>query len=125
MAVAFDDSSESHSGTAGSTFQTSFTFSHDPVGIPSGVVVFVLGKGTTHDIISGVTYDGVALALVTFADTVSAENGFSTAWFLGDSIPTTDPADIVVSRTSNAAEVYAVAATVTADRNTETFGDFD
>lgn len=120
MAVAHDASSESHAGTSGSTSEASFSWSHNPVGTPRGVLVFTYNQGP-DDIISGVTYDGVALSEVSggIARDTAGEGAWVKTWFLGSSVPTTDPATIEVTRTNNPTICYAMAATVTAGSNTE------
>ena len=124
MAVAFDAVSESHTGETGSTSETSFTWSHNPVGTPAGVLVFVFTNEVEDDITTGVTYDGTSLAAVSggFAQDVASENGSVKAYFLGSSVPTTDPSNIIVSRTNNSTPMYAVGFTVTASGDTETNG---
>ena len=121
MAVAHDAASESHTGTSGSTSEASFSWSHDPVGTPRGVLVFVITKDDA-DLISSVTYDGTALTQVSEAIDTAGEPARCTAFFLGASVPTTDPATIVVNRTNNATGMYAIGITVTAGDDTETQG---
>lgn len=120
MAVAHDASSESHTGTTGSASEASFSWSHNPVGVPRGILVFTVSQGTA-DIITGVTYDAVALAAVTggTALDVGGEAATTKTWFLGVSVPTTDPATIVVTRTNNPTVCYAMAATQTGAGNLE------
>lgn len=123
MAVAFDAATESHTGTAASVSETSFTFQHNPVGTPRGILVFTFVAGSATEQVTGVTYDGEALTAVSggsAADT-STEPGRCTAWFKGSGINTTDPADVVVSRTSNTNAVYAVCYSVTAVADTEVY----
>lgn len=114
MAVAHDASSESHTGTTGSTSEASFSWTHTPVGTPKGVVVFTMCTGGT-ELVSAVTYGGVSMSAVSGGSAVdtSTEQGTTKAWFLGASIPT-GPQSVVVTRTNNASTVYGVAATVTA-----------
>lgn len=124
MAVAYDAGSESHTDTTTSASEASFTWEHDPVGTPRGVLVytFVIGSGT--DIATSVTYEGAALAAVGGGSAVDSagEAGVVTAWFLGSSVPTADPATVVVNRTNNANAMYAVCITVTAGGDTSTAG---
>lgn len=119
----FDAVSESHAGTTGSTSEASFTFSHNPVGTPRGVLVFTFTNAFADDA-TAVTYDGVALTAVPGgrAALSSAEPGDCKAWFLGSSIPTTDPANVVVTRNNNANVMYAICVTVTATADTEIVG---
>ena len=123
MAVAFDAVSESHTGTTGSTSVASFSWSHDPVGTPRGVLVYVLTVGPSS-LATSVTYGGTALSAVSggSASDTAGETGTVEAWFLGASVPTDDPATVVVNRTNNGSTVYAVAVTVTATADTEIAG---
>lgn len=121
MAVAHDASTESHTGTTGSTSEASFSFTHTPAGTPRGVLVFTFNTGgaSSAEDVTGVTYGGVSLTAVTggtAADTAT-EPGRCTAWFLGRNIPT-GAQSVVVTRTNNADTVYAVAVTVTAGNDT-------
>src|SRR3990167_2252790 len=115
MAVAFDAGSESHTGTAGSVSEESFSWSHDPVGTPRGVLVFTFVVGAVGDLATAATYDGASLTAVSGGRAVDAlnEEGDCKAWFLGASVPATDPATIVVTRTNNTSAMYAVAMTFT------------
>lgn len=123
MAVAFDASSESHTGTTSSVSESSFNWTHTPSGAPKGVAVFVIGNGAFTDIISGVTYNGVSMTLVDIAQTTNlgAEPGFCKAYFLGSSIPT-GAQTVEVTRTNNTTSVWAVAVSVTADVDTSVAG---
>ncbi len=120
MAVAHDASSESHTGTTGSASEASFTWNHDPVGTPRGVLIFTFDTDSATHAPQSVTYDGVTVPAVTgglAADTAN-EPGSTKAWFLGASVPTTDPAAVVVTRTNNANVCYAICITVTASGDT-------
>jgi hypothetical protein len=123
MAVAHDAAFESHTGTTGSTSEASFTWTHTPVGTPAGVLVFTFVVNGTGDLATSVTYGGSSLTPVSggrAVDTVG-EPGDCKAWFLGASVPTGAQA-VVVNRTNNATEMYAVSITVTAGADTETTG---
>ena len=124
MAVAHDFASESHTGTTGSASEASFSWSHNPVGTPRGVIVFVMNLSTNANIVSSVTYDGTAVPEVSAlgAGDAVGEPGIVNVFFLGTGVPTTDPATVVVNRTNNANILYAVCVTVTAGANTETTG---
>ncbi len=119
MAVAHDQATESHTGTTGSASEASFSFSHDPVGTPRGVLVFVFTNADAADI-SSVTYDGVTVPAVAGGEAIDAngELGRCKAFFLGSGVPATDPATVVVNRTNNADVMYAVCITVTAGGDT-------
>lgn len=118
MAVAHDAVSESHAGTTGSASQASFSWSHDPVGTPAGVIVFVFTISATKKVTS-VTYDGEALVDQTALAAVDSagEPGRVDVFFLSGGINATDPSTIVVNRTNDATVMYAVAVTVTAARD--------
>jgi hypothetical protein len=119
MAIAFDATSESSTGTTGVSGVATYSWTHTPVGTPRGVVVFTINMDSPTGITSGVTYGGVALTQSTngFASDTATETGRCTIWFLGSGIPT-GAQTIVVSRTNNANVTYAVAATVTAATTT-------
>lgn len=122
-AVAHDAVTESHTGTTGNTSSASFTFSHDPVGTPRGILVYVYTISATKKV-TGVTYDGEAMTEVSGGAAVdtATEPGRVDTFFLGTGINTTDPANVVVSRTNDATVMYAVAVSVTASADTEVTG---
>jgi hypothetical protein len=77
----------------------------------------------TPTLVSAVTYVGVPLArLGTVAQDTIGEFATATVWFLGGSVPTDDPASVVVTRDNSANEAYAVAVTFTAGGDTEEVG---
>lgn len=120
MGVALDVASESHTGsTTASNLQASFSWLHTPVGTPRGVTVFVISVSSLGDITS-VTYGGVALSQVAFAADTNTEQAETWAFHLGSSIPT-GPQTIVVNTNSLGSNVYAVAFTVTAAKDTEIY----
>ena len=124
MAVAYDFGQESYTGTTqGSVSEASFTWSHNPVGVPRGVLVFVITMLSDTQHVTSVTYDGVNVPAVSGGGVASgsAEAGRCDAFFLGSGVPTTDPANVVVNRTNDAVEMYAVSITVTADVDTEVY----
>lgn len=120
MAVAFDASSESTTGTSGTV--GSYSWSHTPVGTPKGIVVFAFYDVAATGRVTGITYGGVAMSAVsggTAVDTVG-EPGNCQVWFLGSGIPTgTQTVSVTVTGLQNN---YAVAISLTADTNTETTG---
>jgi hypothetical protein len=120
VAVAHDERFESHTGTTGSASEASFSWSHNPIGVPRGVLVFVFTNADA-DTITSVTYDGVDAPQVSEAIATSAEPGRTTAFFLGASVPTTDPANVIVTRVNNATVMYAISETVTALTDTEVY----
>lgn len=119
MAVGFDASSESHTGTTGSTSESSFSWSHSG-GTPKGVLVFTFVNADADDA-TGVTYGGVSLTAVSGGRAVdtAGEPRECKAWFLGSSVPT-GTQTVVVSRNNNANVMYAVAITVTAASDKDT-----
>jgi len=94
MAIAHDAT-----GTFGATPDTAspMSWSHNPVGTPRGIIVLIVTNDTT-DTVTGVTYDGVALARVRWQN-VAGENGSAYAYFLGVGVPATDPATVSVTFT--------------------------
>jgi hypothetical protein len=122
MAVGHDFASESHTGTTGSISQASFSWSHNPLGTPKGVLVFVINLVSPGAIAGPVTYDGadVPAAFGGYADDSTGEPGNASAFFLGSGVPTTDPATVVVTRVNNTDELWAVCITVTAATDTAT-----
>lgn len=122
MSVAHDASSESATGDTGSASEASFTWSH--AGASSGVkgvLVFTFVNANADNALS-VTYGGVSLVAVTGGRAVDTQNetGDCKAWFLGSGVPQ-GTQDVIVNRTNNANVMYAVAITVLADTDTETF----
>lgn len=81
------------------------SWTHTPVGTPSGVLVFVIREDTdaslAEDDIVSVTYGGTALTAVSggFAIDSSGEPGYCKAFFLGSSVPTGAQTVIVVATT--------------------------
>lgn len=120
-AVAFDASSESHTGTTGSTSAASFSWTHTPVGAAKGVLVFVI-TAANASYISSVTYGGVTVPAVSGgqASDTSGEPGRCNAFFLGSGVPQ-GAQSVVVNRTNNATVMYAVAVTVTCVGDTEVY----
>ena len=118
MPVAYDNVSESHTLITGSISEASFQWTHTPIGIPKGILVFVFNSSDDADIITGVTYGGVSMVAVSgglAADTAN-EQGNCKAYFLGKNIPS-GAQQVVVTRTNNLNEVYAVSISVTASVN--------
>ena len=115
MAVAHSAASESHTGTTGSTNQASFSWTHTQTGTPQGVVVFVSTFVSVANLITSVTYGGVALTRLTggSAQDAAGELGRMDAFFLGSGLSAGNQT-ITVNRTNNATVMYAAAATVTA-----------
>lgn len=122
MAVAHDNAVESHTGTTGAASVASFTWTHNPVGTPKGILVFVVNMDSATGITSSVTYGGVNLIMSTngvAADTAT-EAGRCAAWFLGDAAAIAGRSGnaVIVNRTNNSNVMYAVSITVTATGDT-------
>ena len=115
MAVAHRAASESHTGTTGSTNQAAFSWTHTQTGTPQGVVVFVSTFASVTDLITSVTYGGLALTRLAGGAALdnAGELGRLDAFFLGSGLGTGNQT-ITVNRTNNATVMYAAAATVTA-----------
>jgi hypothetical protein len=120
MAVAFDASAESDTGTTGSVSEASFTWDITPVGTPRGVGVAVFTFAGA-DKVTTVTADGVGLSEIAEAVDSAGEKGRTTLFYLGASVPATTPLPIVVNRTNDATVMYAIAFTVTAGGDTEIY----
>jgi hypothetical protein len=119
MAIAFDASYESASGTTGSASQASFSWLHAPAGTPKGVLVFTFTNANADDATS-VTYGGSSLTAVAGGRAVdtAGEPGDCKAWFLGTGVPT-GTQTVTVNRNNNANVMYAVSVTVTSSQNSE------
>lgn len=83
MAIAFDNGD----GTTGTT-TVSLTQTFTPVGTPRAIISIVVATGETGDVISGITYGGVAMERVGYAVNASGETGACWVYFLGAGIPT-------------------------------------
>jgi hypothetical protein len=109
MAVAPDARSTS-------TLTNDPSWTHTPVGTPRGVVVGIAAPSGS-DIISGVTYGGVAMGRVAVAAKAAAEAGSVYVYFLGTGIPT--GAQTVTVTTSGVNTAIGHATTLTAAADTE------
>lgn len=127
MSLGFDVGSESHTGTVGSISEASFTWSHNPVlggAAPKGILIYVINLVSAANIVSSITYDGTTIPLVAGgeASAPSGETGYCSVYFLGSGCPATDPSNVVVNRTNNTDELWAVCMTLTAATDTVTTG---
>lgn len=113
MTIAFDATSSASQGTG------NLTWNHNPVGTPKGVLVLIMNQDDV-DQVSGVTYGGTAMVEITGSPLLTdlGEDAAVYAYFLGENVPTDDPAEIVVTVTGNRKK-DATAWTVTADGDTE------
>ncbi len=120
--VTYDASSESHTGTTGSTLELSFNWTHTPVSTPKGVLVFVMQNNSSTDKTSTVTYGGTTVPLVPggFAADTTGEPRSCKAFFLGAGVPT-GAQSVVVNRTNDSTVMWAVAVTVDASQDTEVY----
>jgi len=126
LAVAHDFAQESHTSQTGpvSANEASFTWSH--AGAASGVrgvLVFVMNLSANADIVTSVTYGGVTVPIVSGGGAVDTATELirCQAYFLGSSVPQ-GTQSVVVNRTNNANNLYAVSVTVTAGDNTAVTG---
>lgn len=105
---AFSSPADGNSGVP------SFSWSHNPVGVPRGVLIFVL-QGSVTKTVTTVTYDGMDVPEVVGGSAIdtAGEPSRVDTFFLGSNVPTTDPATVVVNRTNNSVGMFAVAITVT------------
>ena len=119
MAVAHSAASESHTGSTGSANQAAFSWTHTQTGTPRGVIVFVSTYASVADLITSVTYGGLALTRLAGGAALdnAGELGRLDAFFLGSGLGTGNQT-ITVNRTNNATVMYAAAATVTAGADT-------
>jgi hypothetical protein len=110
VAVAFDATSEFD-------LTSSAAQNHTPVGTPKAVLVRVAANTETSDVISGVTYGGVAMARLAHSVTTAGnEDGSTWIYFLGESIPTgTQSASVSVSSGTTAKRAWVSTFTATTD----------
>lgn len=102
------------------------TVSHSPVGTPRGVLVEVDHGEVATDLITGVTYGGVAMTRVATSTDDTDEPGRVYLYFLGASIPTGSQT-VSIAHTGTATVKHATVATVIASGDTEigsAMGDF-
>lgn len=111
MAITFDAY-----GAGPSPFVNGDTsWTHTPVDTPKGVVVVIVQEGGAADEITGVTYDGVAMARVRREVKAAAEAGQVYIYFLGSGLGT-GAKTVAINATSEAVGDYSGASfTVTAD----------
>ena len=122
MTVAFGAVTPTGAITAFTT-TTPFAFNHTPSGTPRGVIVGIAHGSVSTDLITSVSYGGVAMTRVDSAVDTATEPGRSYLYFLGASVPT-GTQSVSIVHTGSADSKVAVCATVTAASDTEV-GDFD
>jgi hypothetical protein len=101
-----------------------FSFTHTPVGTPSGVLVFLIRVDeSSTDSITGVTYGGVSMTAVSggLARDTTGELGYCKAYFLGTGV-LTGARTVMVTSSDPAAEHFACAITVTSVGDTAVAG---
>lgn len=113
MAVAFDATTELGTATTGA-----LTGTHTPSGTPRAIVVKIAHNTEANDLITGVTYGGVAMTRVGRATDTATEPGRVYMYFLGASIPT-GAQTVTVSHTGNSTVKWAVVESYTAAADTE------
>lgn len=103
----------------GASFTSSTTWSHTPGGLaaPRGVAVTIHQNVSSADLISAVTYGGVAMTRIAFAQDTAGEPGASYLYYLGSGIPSgTQTVAVTVSSGTDAKTGASV--TFTAKGNT-------
>jgi hypothetical protein len=118
MAVSHDTSSESHTGTTGSTSEASFTWNHPGSASAKEAVVGVFTLADA-DYIGTVTYGGVAMTQRAEAADTLNEPLRMTLFDLPACATGTQA--VVVNRTNNATVMYAICHTVLASAATEVY----
>lgn len=94
------------------------TLAFTPVGTPKGVVVGIVSTASTNDVITGVTYGGVAMTRIGTIASTSTEPGRAYLYFLGAGIPT-GAQTVSITHTGTAAEKWACVQTQTAATDSE------
>jgi len=116
MAVKHQSATESATWT---TTPDPFTFSHTPTGglDPKGVVVIIYHGSVSTDLITSVSYGGVAMSRIVRATDTATEAGSAYLYFLGSGIPT-GTQTVSIDHTATATVKIATCCTVTANGNT-------
>lgn len=116
MAVAYDAQSYL-------TFTSTNSWTHTPVGAPRAVVVMIAQTVSSSDLVSGVTYGGVAMTRVTTAADTVTEPGRVYVYHLGAGIPTgAQTVAVTVSSGTDAKIGWCVTGTAAADTIVEDWG---
>src|SRR3990172_851536 len=115
MAVAHDSATES---ATWSTTPDPFTFNHVPVGTPKAVLVFIYHGAVSTDLITSVSYGGVAMTRIASALDTTGEPGRSYVYFLGAGIPT-GTQSVSIDHTATSTVKIATCVTATANSNTD------
>lgn len=110
MAIAFDKTSESHTGTTLSTSEASFSWVHPSImATPAGVLVYTFTNADADDA-TAVSYGGASLAAVSGGRAVdtTGEPGDCKAWFLGSGVPALDPTNWMAGSNAGTSQIYDV-----------------
>lgn len=133
MAVEFDAATESHTGTTGDTTSTTMSWTHTPVGTPTGALIFIMmtggslgGQAQGTDAISGYSYGNQS-----YTQTLSqyqsypyqqgsfgVQSFFVSAWFTPNPPAGAQTASVTFF-TPRVSTAYGVAITVTSSLPTE------
>lgn len=113
-ALAVDAVSSSACGAC-----TSLSWSHTVSGSETVLVIGFSGYDTTPDVVTGVTYNGVAMTLIPSS---SGTNGGHTVAFYGLIAPTTGTNTVVVSASGTMTDLGAGAVSFTGAHQTTPFG---
>lgn len=121
MAVAHEAFARSHAGTGSSSNESSFSFELLATNA-AGVLVFVHSYGSTSNLVSAITAEGVSLSPVSGGRAVDTggETGDCQAWFVGSGIPAGN-LTITVNRTNSSVTMTAWAISLTASSDTEAY----
>jgi hypothetical protein len=92
------------------------SWTHSPIGVPKGIIVFVTQRGNSNDQISAVTYGSLAMSRVTYTVDTAGEQSATHAYFVGASIPT--GGQTVAIGTTDQTRRVAVAVSLTANSDT-------
>lgn len=113
-ALAIDSASSAGCGSC-----TSLSWSHTVSGSDTVLVIGISGYDTTPDVVTGVTYNGVAMTLIPSS---SGTNGGHTVAFYGLIAPTTGTNTVVVSASGTMTDLGAGAVSFTGAHQTTPFG---
>lgn len=103
------------SGDAGFGLPSSFMF--NPAAPPKGAVVIIVQQGSSSDLVTGVSYGGVAMTRKATAADTAGEAGRVYAYFLGRYIP---PGLQSIAVAGSATTVHAFVSTVTSSLGMDT-----
>ena len=116
MAIAFDAASASSSGTG------ELSWTHTPVGTPSGIAVLIAQEDVGTDDVSGVTYGGTSMVRALMDSKASGETGRVYIYKLGSSISSGAQTVVVSVTGSDKKRASAISMTASADTEEEQSG---